>query len=362
MENTIILNSGEKIEVLLQDEVSLDIDCSLRYIKSGEKEIYTYVHNVAKPELNSVLTQSIENAQATISSTTTSAVGNLISEVETEISSYVENNIKSDLDNSVGSATQSATNAYNSSVAAAASATLAENYAIAIENAQRQVDWEEIDPTSKAFIKNKPTIPSVDQSYSSLSTNAQSGTAVADAVNGKQDILVSGTNIKSINNNSILGAGNLTINGLPAQTGQSGKFLTTDGADATWGDINDKADIDLSNLNNAGTATGAGLALPSVTYDTLTLGASGSTYTAPANGYFMLYTEFSSGYQVYLDIYVNGSDLGMTHQHFWGNYNDHGRIFVPVLKGQTITFVTNGTFTNVDFKFIYAKGSEWEKI
>ena len=54
---------------------------------------------------------------------------------------------------------------------------------------------------------------------------------------GAQDALVSGTNIKTINNNSILGSGNLDINGLPTQTGQSGKFLTTDGTDASWANV-----------------------------------------------------------------------------------------------------------------------------
>lgn len=49
--------------------------------------------------------------------------------------------------------------------------------------------------------------------------------------------LVSGTNIKTINNNSLLGNGNLTLDGLPTQTGQSGKFLTTDGTDASWGNL-----------------------------------------------------------------------------------------------------------------------------
>lgn len=52
-----------------------------------------------------------------------------------------------------------------------------------------------------------------------------------------QRTLVSGTNIKTINNNSILGSGNLTLDGLPTQTGQGGKFLTTDGTDASWADI-----------------------------------------------------------------------------------------------------------------------------
>lgn len=50
---------------------------------------------------------------------------------------------------------------------------------------QVQADWDEADPTSKAYIQNKPYIPSgviVDQTYDSTSTNAQSGTAVAEAL------------------------------------------------------------------------------------------------------------------------------------------------------------------------------------
>ena len=58
MENTIILGSGQKIEVLFQDEVSLDIDCALRYIESGQKEIAAYVQNTAKPQLDGVITQA----------------------------------------------------------------------------------------------------------------------------------------------------------------------------------------------------------------------------------------------------------------------------------------------------------------
>lgn len=53
----------------------------------------------------------------------------------------------------------------------------------------------------------------------------------------KQATLVSGTNIKTINNNSILGSGNLTLDGLPSQTGQAGKFLTTDGIDSSWATV-----------------------------------------------------------------------------------------------------------------------------
>ena len=51
----------------------------------------------------------------------------------------------------------------------------------------------------------------------------------------KQDNLVSGTNIKTINSQSLLGSGDIVIGGqLPSQTGNAGKFLTTDGTDASW--------------------------------------------------------------------------------------------------------------------------------
>lgn len=53
---------------------------------------------------------------------------------------------------------------------------------------------------------------------SSYATHLVTSKGVADALNGKQDTLVSGTNIKTINSNSILGSGNLTIRELPSVT------------------------------------------------------------------------------------------------------------------------------------------------
>lgn len=51
----------------------------------------------------------------------------------------------------------------------------------------------------------------------------------------KQDVLVSGTNIKTVNGTSIVGAGNITQNNLlPSQTGSAGKVLQTDGTDVSW--------------------------------------------------------------------------------------------------------------------------------
>ena len=42
--------------------------------------------------------------------------------------------------------------------------------------------------------------------------------------------------VKTINGISIVGTGNVDIDGLPDQTGKSGKYLKTDGTDASWED------------------------------------------------------------------------------------------------------------------------------
>ncbi|MBQ8676871.1 MAG: hypothetical protein IJ529_00180 [Alphaproteobacteria bacterium] len=109
MENTIILNSGQKIDVLFQDNVTLDIDCALRYIKSGEAEINTYVNNVAKQKLDKVIdtakedmaaaiSQGIEDAAALADTRATIAVNNSITGAISAISDYVSANITPQLD------------------------------------------------------------------------------------------------------------------------------------------------------------------------------------------------------------------------------------------------------------------------
>ena len=66
-------------------------------------------------------------------------------------------------------------------------------------------------------LTDKPTIPSqvvVDTILAEGSTNAISNNAVFDGLAGKQATLASGTNIKTINGNSVLGNGNIAINGV----------------------------------------------------------------------------------------------------------------------------------------------------
>ena len=74
-----------------------------------------------------------------------------------------------------------------------------------IPAAQVQSSWTESDTTSKAYILGKPNLATVatSGSYNDLSNTPDLST--------KQDTLVSGTNIKTVNGNSLLGSGNIEI-------------------------------------------------------------------------------------------------------------------------------------------------------
>ena len=117
-------------------------------------------------------------------------------------------------------------------------------------------------------------------------------------------------------------------------------------------DLNGKADIDLTNVNNAGTSRGAGWAMPSDKYIDLTLGASGSTYTAPANGWFM---GSATGNGVWVQLKNTTSDFFVTNH--TPNNGVQLDIILPVSKGDIVTFGYTG---QAGLRFYYAVGSESE--
>ncbi len=133
MENTIILTSGQKIDILMQDEVSLDIDCSLRYIESGKKEIENYVEDISKKRLNIVIEDAksemktqIDNgileAQEKASVSAKETIDENISSMKSEIDSYIINEVKPDIEQNKNDAYQSA------QIASQAASTASEAY------------------------------------------------------------------------------------------------------------------------------------------------------------------------------------------------------------------------------------------
>lgn len=117
-------------------------------------------------------------------------------------------------------------------------------------------------------------------------------------------------------------------------------------------DLNGKADVDLTNVNDSGTSKGAGWAMPSGTLIDLTLGASGTTYIAPANGWFTIRVVLSNGF---LSFNNNSNSAGFVSQHSGGN-----ALTIPMLKGQELAIEYSNLTSIVAFKFIYAQGSESE--
>lgn len=119
-------------------------------------------------------------------------------------------------------------------------------------------------------------------------------------------------------------------------------------------DISGKANVALDNLTSAGKEVCANLAMPSNRYIDLTLGASGSSYTAPADGYFT-YMDHSSG-------------VGMACLANWTNGLVNGinapastwlrRVFLPVKKGDVVELLYENGGTSQIFRFVYAQGAQ----
>ena len=94
-------------------------------------------------------------------------------------------------------------------------------------------------------------------------------------------------------------------------------------------------------------------AMPSKKYIDLTLGASGTEYTAPADGYVYFYMSQSSPHDLQVYLLNETAKLGVrTYQ----NTNDLA-CWIPVSKGDTFRLEYTYNSGSYEFRFIYANGS-----
>lgn len=96
------------------------------------------------------------------------------------------------------------------------------------------------------------------------------------------------------------------------------------------------------------------MGMPGYKYSTLTLKASGSTYKAPANGWFQVNKKVTTGGQ-YFQMYLENKYGVSQHSYCpisYGNCN----FMLPVMKNDTLRVLYNAAGSTEGFGFVYAEG------
>lgn len=130
-ESTLVVFDGyerQELEVLFQNEVVLDIEVPLFYIKSGEEEIQHYVDTVAKPDLDNHTTSKKAELD-TYTGLKKEEISDFSLErqgiIEENLDNYADNTLKPQLNEFVTAAETAAGNAQASAVASSGSAAAA---------------------------------------------------------------------------------------------------------------------------------------------------------------------------------------------------------------------------------------------
>lgn len=96
----------------------------------------------------------------------------------------------------------------------------------------------------------------------------------------------------------------------------------------------------------------SGIGFPSSRYEDLTLGASGTTYTAPANGWFTINKHGTSGQIAAFD----NRDAGDVTWIACLSIETDCRISCPAKKGDNVVLWYTASGTTNFFRFVYAEG------
>ena len=120
--------------------------------------------------------------------------------------------------------------------------------------------------------------------------------------------------------------------------------------------------ITISEPNSTGVRTISGpsdeymahMAMPSNRHVDLTLGASGATYTAPADGYVSVSAKSSQDKSTVQLIISASAGLMYTSNNI--STGTWSRFYVPIRKGQNFTYEYNGKFASNSLLFVYAEG------
>lgn len=156
------------------------------------------------------------------------------------------------------------------------------------------------------------------------------------------------TNNTAFNQNFETSTTNIKMNG-SVSVGSSSNIPRADHVHAT---DTTRANTDLSNLSTAGKVIASSYPMPSNTSTSVTLGASGSTYTATVDGFLTINKNGPTAFQY---IYLVGS-TGVISQSFAPVNGADVTAWIPMKKNDVCTYYYTTTGVTHSFAFVTAQG------
>ena len=203
--------------------------------KADKTEIPDVTNLATKSEVNTALADKADKATTYTKTETDTAISTAIGQID--LSDYETKDDADVKEEVISTALNNLNTNKQDKLTAGQNITIDANNVISATGGggtQQQADWNQTDSTAVDFIKNKPDTSefvtkteynpkelAIAEALTDLNENKADKTEIPDVstlatkteLNAKQDTLVSGTNIKTINNQSILGSGNINISG-----------------------------------------------------------------------------------------------------------------------------------------------------
>lgn len=210
-------------------------------------------------------------------------------------------------------------------------------------------------------LSNKPTIPTVNNATLTIQKN---GTTVETfTANASSDVTANitvPTKISDLTNDSNFAntdLSNLTSTGKANVSAQGTYDSGATYSAGTVGEaIQNKANVALDNLTSTGKEVCANMPMPSNRFADLTLGASGNTYTMPADGY-LTFGKNATAVGQYL-LLRNNSSASLEVVNKSPNPSGYIQSYIVAKKGDSIRVEYNLAGSTRLFRFIYANGAQ----
>ncbi len=141
-ENVVLDVDTEKsssLEVLFQDEIQLEFNVPLIYVKSGEEDIKQYVENVVKPDF-AVYVNDRKAAIATAAEAGVDDIAAAEKSAENDLDAFLQEEIKTELNNYVDTTVKSSLDDYGEELTAAFNENAADKTTVITESAAAAAD------------------------------------------------------------------------------------------------------------------------------------------------------------------------------------------------------------------------------